>query len=104
MTILGRVSADDSYVYVNPDQVAAYVRQHGGDVMHDVDRRASNVQTAARRFVGKRTRTLERSIVKRPGVDATSPYVMVVTEGVDYAVYHHDYNPYLTDALKYAAQ
>lgn len=104
MTITGRVSADDSYVYVDPDKVAAYVAVRGGPVMHDVDRRASNVQTAARRFVGKRTRKLERSIVKRPGVDSTSPFVMVVTEGVDYAVYHHDYNPYLSDALKYAAQ
>lgn len=110
MVVRHRVSADDSYVYIDPNRLAGYVRQHGGPVMHDVDRRGSNVQTAARRFVGKDTRRLERSIVKRPGQDSTGPFVLVVTEGVDYSVAHHEPhgtwagNPFLRDALKFAAR
>jgi hypothetical protein len=59
------------------------------DVLHDLDRRATLVQAAARQRVGKRTRKLERSIVKRPGADATSAYVDVVAEQ-PYARDHHD--------------
>lgn len=111
MVVKGRVSSDDSYVYVNPDKLAAFVADRGGPVMHDVDRRASNVQAAARRFVGKDTRRLERSIVKRPGSDSTGPFVLVVTEGVPYAIPHHEGNtrgwhgnPFLRDALKFSAR
>lgn len=111
MTVSGRVSSDDSYIVIDPAQLAAYVQANGGPVMHDLDRRASNVQAAARRFVGKRTRRLERSIVKRPGVDQLGPFVFVVTEGVPYAVPHHEGNtrgwrgnPFLRDALKFAGQ
>jgi hypothetical protein len=110
VVVTGRVSSDDTYVYVDPDKVAAFVSARGGPVMHDVDRRASNVQAAARRFVGKDTRRLERSIVKRPGTDGISPFVAVVTEGVAYARHHHEPstrtswpgNPYMRDALPFA--
>lgn len=111
MVVRGRVSADDSYVYVNPDELAAMVASPRGPVMPDLDRRASNVQTAARRFVGKDTRRLERSIVKRPGSDSTGPFVLVVSEGVPYAIAHHEGNtrgwagnPFLRDALKFSAR
>ena len=102
-----RVSPD-SYGVIDPDVLAKYVRQGGGPVIADLTRRAGNVQAGARRQVGKKTRRLERSIVKRPGVDARGPYVDVVTEGVRYAGYHHNGtatwrgNPFLTDNLPLA--
>ncbi len=110
MPVGGRVSSDGSYVVIDPDKVAAYVRDGGGPVMADLTRRATNVQAGARRQVGKKTRRLERSIVKRPGIDSRGPYVDVVTEGVTYAVYHHDGtdtwhgNPFLVDNLRLAAR
>lgn len=52
-----------------------------------------NVQTAAKAQVGKVTRTLEYSIVTRSGVDGRGPYCLLVTEGVDYAMYHHEGTP-----------
>jgi hypothetical protein len=55
-------------------------------------RRATNVQNVAKQRVGKRTRRLERSIVKRAGVDALGPFVLVVTEGVPYGYWHHEGN------------
>lgn len=110
MTVTGRVSSDDSYVHTDPELLAAFVADGGGPVMRDLTRRASNVQAAARRFVGKDTRRLERSIVKRPGHDQRGPYVLVVTEGVPYAVYHHEGNtrgwrgnPFMREALKFSA-
>jgi hypothetical protein len=105
-----RVSSDGSYVRVDPDAVAAFARQGGGPVLADLSRRATNVQGGAYRQVGKDTWRLARSIVKRPGVDALGPFVDVVTEGVPYAVYHHDGtprwhgNPFLTDNLRLAAR
>jgi hypothetical protein len=88
--VQGRVSSDGSYVYVDPDKLAAFVRDGGGPVMADLSRRATNVQMGAVRQVGKVTRRLERSIVKRPGADGRGPFVLVVTEGVPYAVWHHE--------------
>jgi hypothetical protein len=105
----GRVSPH-GYVRIDPDAVRRYVENGGGPVMADLSRRATNVQGGARAQVGKRTRRLERSIVKRPGVDAAGAYVDVVTEGVSYALYHHDGtdtwhgNPFLTDNLRLAAR
>jgi len=107
--VRGRVSPD-GYVTIDPDKLAAYVRAGGGPVMADLTRRAGNVQAGARRQVGKKTRRLERSIVKRPGVDSKGPFVDVVTEGVSYSLYHHDGtdtwhgNPFLTDNLRLAAR
>lgn len=104
-----RVSAD-TYAVVDPDALRKYVRSGGGPVVADLTRRAGNVQAGARRQVGKKTRRLERSIVKRPGVDARGPYVDVVTEGVRYALFHHDGtptwrgNPFLTDNLRLAGR
>jgi hypothetical protein len=88
--VRGRVSSDGSYVYIDPDRLARFVADGGGPVMADLSRRASNVQAGAVRQVGKITRRLERSIVKRPGVDSRGPFVMVVSEGVPYAVWHHE--------------
>lgn len=105
--VRGRVSSDGSYVHIDPDRVAAYVRAGGGAVLADLSRRATNVQMGARRQVGKDTRRLERSIVKRLGVDARGPFVLVVTEGVPYGYWHHEGNsrgwpgnPFLRDNLK----
>jgi hypothetical protein len=106
----GRVSSDGSYVVIDPDKIRKYVRDGGGPVMADLTRRATNVQAGAKRQVGKRTWRLHDSIVKRPGIDAKGPYVDVVTEGVSYAIYHHNGtdrwhgNPFLSDNLKLAAR
>jgi hypothetical protein len=109
--IRGRVASDGSYVTVDPDALTAFIADGGGPVLRDLTRRATNVQTAAKQRVGKRTRRLERSIVKRPGVDALGPFVMVVTEGVEYGYWHHEGNsrgwrgnPFLRDALPFAAR
>lgn len=106
-----RVASDGSYVVINPDQLTAYVRQGGGPVLKDLDRRATNVQTGAKQRVGKKTRRLENSIVKRPGIDAQGPFVLVVTEGVPYGWWHHEGNdrgwrgnPFLRDSLPLAGR
>jgi hypothetical protein len=90
--VKGRVASDGSYVYIDPDKLAAYVRDGGGPILRDLDRRASRVQAGARRQVGKDTRRLERSIVKRQGVDAKGPFILVVSEGVPYGYWHHEGN------------
>jgi hypothetical protein len=109
--VKGRVASDGSYVYIDPDRLAAYVRDNSGDIMRDLTRRATRVQAGARRQVGKRTRRLERSIVKRQGVDARGPFILVVTEGVPYGIWHHEGNTrgwpgnrFLTDNLHLAGQ
>jgi hypothetical protein len=94
----------DTYRVIDPDALAKYVRDGGGPIVADMTRRAGNVQAGARQQVGKRTRRLERSIVKRPGVDNRGPFVDVVTEGVRYALFHHAINPYLTDNLHRAGR
>lgn len=100
----------DTYAVIDPDALRNYVRQGGGPVIADLTRRATNVQAGAVAQVGKKTRRLERSIVKRPGVDGRGPYVDVVTEGVRYALYHHNGtdrwggNPFLTDNLHLAGR
>lgn len=109
--VRGRVSSDGSYLYIDPNRLAAFVRSGGGPILADLSRRATNVQTGARQRVGKRTRRLERSIVKRQGVDAKGPFVLVVTEGVPYGYWHHEGNsrgwpgnPFLTDSLRLAGR
>ena len=105
----GRISPD-GYVVIHPDKLAQFVRDGGGPVIGDLMRRGTNVQGGAVRQVGKRTHRLERSIVKRPGVDSRGPFIDVVTEGVSYSLYHHDGtdtwhgNPFLTDNLRLAAR
>jgi hypothetical protein len=100
----------DGYVVIDADAVREFVVDGNGPIMADLTRRATNVQGGAKRQVGKITRRLERSIVKRPNVDGKGPYVDVVTEGVVYARYHHDGtdtwhgNPFLTDNLRLAAR
>lgn len=104
-----RVSAD-TYNVIDPNTLRDYVRKGGGPVIADLTRRAGNVQAGAVRQVGKKTRRLERSIVKRPGVDGKGPFVDVVTEGVKYALFHHEGtqtwrgNPFLTDNLHLAGR
>lgn len=106
--VRGRVSSDGSYVHIDPDRLRAFVADGGGPVIADLTRRATNVQNAAKQRVGKKTRRLERSIVKRAGHDARGPFVDVVTEGVPYGYWHHEGNtrgwpgnPFLRDALPY---
>jgi hypothetical protein len=94
----------DTYAVIDPDALAKFSRDAGGPVIADLTRRAGNVQAGAVHQVGKITRRLERSIVKRPGVDSRGPYVDVVTEGVRYAKFHHDVNPYLADNLHRAGR
>jgi len=109
--VRGRVSSDGSYVHIDPDRLAAFVRDGGGPIIADLTRRATNVQNVAKQRVGKRTRRLERSIVKRAGADALGPFMLVVTEGVGYSVWHHEGNsngwggnPFLRSALPFAAR
>lgn len=109
--VRGRVASDGSYVYIDPDKLAAFVRDGGGPVMKDLERRATRVQAGARRQVGKQTRRLERSIVKRQGVDGRGPFILVVSEGVPYGYWHHEGNTrgwagnrFLTDNLHLARQ
>jgi hypothetical protein len=111
MAVRGRVASDGSYVTVDPDALTAYVRDGGGPVIADLMRRATNVQNVAKQRVGKRTRRLERSIVKRAGSDALGPFVLVVTEGVTYGYWHHEGNskgwhgnPFLRSALPFGAR
>lgn len=110
MAVHGRVASDGSYCYIDPDKLAAFVRDSGGPVIAELMRRATNVQMGARRQVGKDTRRLERSIVKRPGVDAKGPFILVVSEGVEYGYWHHEGNTrgwpgnrFLADNLKLAS-
>jgi hypothetical protein len=107
--VRGRVSSDGSYVYIDPDRLAAYINQRGGDVSRDLDRKLLRVQAGARRQVGKKTRRLERSIVKRQGVDGRGLFGLVVSEGVPYGYWHHEGNTrgwpgnrFLTDNLPLA--
>lgn len=91
--VRGRVSSDGSYVYIDPQKLARFVNDGGGPVLAELTRRATRVQGGARRQVGKETRRLERSIVKRQGVDGRGPFVLVVSEGVEYGVWHHEGTP-----------
>jgi hypothetical protein len=107
----GRVASDGSYVYIDPDRLAAFVRDGNGPIIGDLTRRGDRVQKGARVQVGKRTRRLERSIVKRPGVDARGPFILIVTEGVPYGYWHHEGNSrgwpgnrFLADNLRLAAR
>lgn len=109
--VRGRVSSDGSYVYIDPDLLAAYINDAGGDVAHDLTRRLTRVQGGARRQVGKKTRRLERSIVKRIGKDGKGLFGLVVSEGVTYGFWHHEGNTrgwpgnkFLTDNLRLARQ
>jgi hypothetical protein len=106
-----RVSSDGSYVYIDPDLLRRFVNDGGGPVIRDLNRRGTNVQMGGRQRVGKKTRRLERSIVKRPGVDAQGPFLLVVAEGVSYGYWHHEGNsrgwhgnPFLRDSLPLAAR
>jgi hypothetical protein len=111
MAVRGRVASDGSYVTIDPDALTKFVADGGGPVIADLMRRATNVQNVAKQRVGKRTRRLERSIVKRAGVDSLGPFVLVVTEGVEYGYWHHEGNsrgwrgnPFLRDALPFGSR
>lgn len=103
-----RISTTTTRV-IQPDAWREFSRRDPG-IAADLSRRATNVQAAARAQVGKRTWRLHDSIVKRPGVDSRGPYVDVVTEGVRYALYHHNGtdrwhgNAFLSDNLRHAAR
>lgn len=76
-------------VVIDPMRVAAFVRTPSGVIVRDLMRRGTNVQLGARRNVRKRTRALERSIVKRLDVDARGPVVWVGTDS-PIALFEHD--------------
>lgn len=79
-------------VRVDPAKLRAYTRSAGGPVIADITRRATNVQTDARRRVQKRTRATERSIVKRVVVEGRGVVGYVVTDS-PIAPYLHDGTP-----------
>lgn len=74
---------------IDARKLHAFAASPTGPIMRDLMRRGTNVQTGARRLVRKRTRTLEKSIVKRADVDGRGPVVYVVTDA-PYAIYEHD--------------
>lgn len=74
---------------IDPTKLARFAKSGAGPVLNDLMRRGTNVQIAARARVRKRTRKLERSIVKRAEVDVRGPVVYVVTS-VPYARYEND--------------
>jgi hypothetical protein len=84
------ISARLGDLVIDPVALAQFMRSPAGPVLRDLERRGTNVQIRARQLVRKRTRRLEKSIVKRPGVDAKGPFVLVLTEGVEYALHEHD--------------
>lgn len=77
---------------IDANKLARFAKSGTGGVLNDLMRRGTNVQIAARGFVRKRTRTLEKSIVKRADVDARGPVVYVLTD-VPYARYENDGTP-----------
>lgn len=89
---MASVGAGFTRITIDAARLAAFVGSPGGPVMRDLDRRATNLQTAAKAQVGKVTGKLAASIVKRPGVDARGPYV-IVGAYTDYALYHHQGTP-----------
>jgi hypothetical protein len=76
-------------IRVDPAALRRYTRSAGGPVVADITRRATNVQTDARRRVQKRTRATERSIVKRVVVEGRGVVGYVVTDS-PIAGYLHD--------------
>lgn len=95
-------------IVIDPSRLRAFTRAGGGPVIADVTRRGTNVQTRAKALVRKRTRTLERSIVKRVTIEARGPVCYVVTD-VPYAGYEHDgtrphlIRPRIRKALRFPA-
>lgn len=76
-------------VRVDPAKLRRYTRAGNGPVVNDLMRRGTNVQTRAKQLVRKRTRALERSIVKRLDIEARGPVVYVITD-LAYARWEHD--------------
>lgn len=99
-----------TYVRVDPAALDRFLRDGGGPVFRELMRRGENVRLGAIRQVGKDTRRLERSIVKRWQQDDRGPFVLVATEGVSYSMHHHEGTPrtrpnrFLTDNLQLAAR
>lgn len=83
------ISGSVSRVVIDASAFARYMATPGGDIIRDLERRATDVQAGARAIVRKRTRALERSIVKTPGVDGRGPFVTVGSD-LDYALIEHD--------------
>lgn len=86
-------------IVIDPTKLAAFAKSGSGPVLNDLMRRGTNVQIAARARVRKRTRKLEKSIVKRAEVDHLGPVVYVVTS-VSYARFENDgTRPHLIRAI-----
>lgn len=77
---------------VDAAAIREYVSSPGGPVARDLMRRGGNVQTRARQLVRKRTRALERSIVKRLTIESGGPVVWVGSD-VEYALLEHEGTP-----------
>lgn len=81
--------SDDFTVIVDGAEVEQIVRSEKGDVFRYLFRKGQDVQDLAKMQVGKRTGTLERSIVKRFG-HTDDDLEVVVGSDLGYARMHHD--------------
>lgn len=78
-------------IRIESSKVRGLMTDPNGPVGRDNFRRATNVQTAARRQVGVRSGLLRRSIVKRgPTVNTKGGLTTTVGSDSDYALLHHE--------------
>lgn len=75
---------------MNPAALAQLLSGPQGPVYQMALNRATLVQLAARRQVGKKTHRLENSIVKRPTTGPNGQLVMLVGSELSYALVHHN--------------
>lgn len=80
-------------IRVDGAEVARFARSPDGPVMRDLMRRAERVQIGARVIVRKRTRALEKSIVKRPEPYAARGPQVSVGSSLYYALWEHEGTP-----------
>lgn len=77
-------------VVISGEKLQRLLQEPNGFVAKDLIRRATNVQTAARRQVGKDTRTLVKSIVKRFVQRRGKGLEIYVGSSENYALLHHE--------------
>lgn len=80
-------------IRVDGTALAAFVRSPDGPVMRDLMRRAERVQLGARVYAPKRTRRLEKGIVKRPRPYAAAGPEVAITSTVSYTLFVHNGTP-----------
>lgn len=80
-------------IRVDGAALARFSRSPDGPVMRDLMRRADRVQLGARVIVRKRTRALEKSIVKRPRPYAPRGPEVAIGSSLYYALWEHEGTP-----------